>query len=434
MADTLDQIYMNTSIGATELDDGEHTLLTTNANTSYVIKDMFLSNRSILASDTHLELNGFNVSGATVNATGSLIIPPNSTLKLKSSTYPISYVQDEIMAMVSGRPYYEKVVRQATQTTAQGTTTTEVAATNTFTSSPANAMKVNYNVADSGSAYFYMETHDNNSAQGVYRMQPAGTQAESIYQNYVANGTGRMINGDFIGYTNSASNFYKVDLDASPQTGFTSSLFQSGVNPYPTSSYPRHFFALDHVWFIPSSGYDGSMYAISMNTGNVRSYSGMGSVTTSGNNFFCISADDVNDKIYIWRANSNEFRVTTITESKTSFLANQSQSGARPSTTVALTSIPQNINTSNPTRARLSPVPGGGIRYRGTDNKFYTIDISGAETESSFAYDTVSIGGAIRSVDYYDRTTRTMTASEVTAAGVTVPTFGLQLLGIKSET
>ena len=103
MADTLDQIFMNTSLGATELTDGEHTLVTTDANTSYVIKDMNLSNASILASDSHLELNGFNVSSATANATGSLIIPPSSTLKLKTgSTYPFQFLQDTIYGITSG--------------------------------------------------------------------------------------------------------------------------------------------------------------------------------------------------------------------------------------------------------------------------------------------------------------------------------------------
>jgi len=433
MADTLDQIFMNTSLGATELDDGEHTLLTTNSSTSYVVKDMGLINASILSSDTHLELNGFNVSSATTNATGSLIVPPNSTLKLKSSTYPISYVQDEVMALVSGRPYYEKIARQSTETTEQGTKVLEIAATNTFTSSPANALKVNYNVPDSGPGYFYMQTHDNNSAQGVYRLTATGTQQESIYQNYVANGTGRMINGDFIGFTNGGSNFYKVDLDASPQAGFTATLFQSGVNPHPTSSYPRHAFGADHVWYIPSSNYNGHVYAISMNTGNVRYYTGLAGVTMSGMNFMCVSTDEVNDKIYVWRGNGATFEVTEITESLTSFLSNQSQTGSKASTQTTVTP-PQAISTSNPTSATLTPVPGGGIMYRGSNNRYYTIDVDGNETANNFAHSSVVIGGATRSVDYYEKSTRTMSAADATAAGITQPTFGIQLLGIKSET
>ena len=60
MADTLESIFLNTSIGGTELNDGEHTILTTNSTTSYVIKDMHVNATSGLA-NTHLELNGFNV-------------------------------------------------------------------------------------------------------------------------------------------------------------------------------------------------------------------------------------------------------------------------------------------------------------------------------------------------------------------------------------
>ena len=40
MADTLESIFQATSLGGTELNDGEHTLLTTNSTTSFVIKDM----------------------------------------------------------------------------------------------------------------------------------------------------------------------------------------------------------------------------------------------------------------------------------------------------------------------------------------------------------------------------------------------------------
>ena len=48
MADTLKQIYSATALGGTELDDGEHTLLTTNSTTSFVIKDMLVNGSSSL--------------------------------------------------------------------------------------------------------------------------------------------------------------------------------------------------------------------------------------------------------------------------------------------------------------------------------------------------------------------------------------------------
>ena len=80
MADTFTQIYSNTALGPTQMDDGEETILTTNATTSYVVKDMNVQNTSAL-SGTYLELNGFNVGSVKDNATGSLVIPPNSTCK-----------------------------------------------------------------------------------------------------------------------------------------------------------------------------------------------------------------------------------------------------------------------------------------------------------------------------------------------------------------
>lgn len=94
MAETLEQIYFNTSLGATELDDGEETILTTDANTSYVIKDVMVKDNTGLTSSTYLELNGFNIGALTGNSSGSLIIPPSSTLKIKTTDYPFSYYEE----------------------------------------------------------------------------------------------------------------------------------------------------------------------------------------------------------------------------------------------------------------------------------------------------------------------------------------------------
>jgi len=72
MADTLVEIYNSTTLGPTQMDDGEETILTTNASTSYVVKDMNVQNTSSLTG-TYLELNGFNVGSVKSNATGSLV-------------------------------------------------------------------------------------------------------------------------------------------------------------------------------------------------------------------------------------------------------------------------------------------------------------------------------------------------------------------------
>jgi hypothetical protein len=436
MADTLDQIYMNTALGGTELDDGEHTLLTTDANTSYVIKDMFVSNTTHLTADSRLELNGFDVGSVKSNATGSLIVPPSSTLKVKSSTYP--YIYEEITTLVfkSNKPIYEKSVRQA-GTTGVGTVVTQVIAANAFTSTPANALKVNYNVADDGVGWFYMEISDNNSAQGVYRMTATGTQAESIYSNYSANGTGFKENGDFVGFSNQSSNWYVNDLDASPQTGFTSGYVASG-SPYPTSSYPRHFFGHNTIWYIPSSGYNGHVYAFDISSYTIRYYTGMTGVTTSGYHYMCVSHDVATDKMYVWRTNNaNSLIVTELSDSKTTFLAQSGGTGQRSIVSAGTNvTISTGIYTNSTVRARLTPTSDGGVMYWGNDNTIRTLNSQGVETSTSpISTSAVDVGGSVGSVDYYDKTSKILTAAESAAVpGLSAPTFGIQLLGVKSET
>ena len=60
MADTLESIVSLSNLGSTQLNDGEHTILTTNANTRFVVKDMYVKGTNNLT-NTHLELNGINV-------------------------------------------------------------------------------------------------------------------------------------------------------------------------------------------------------------------------------------------------------------------------------------------------------------------------------------------------------------------------------------
>lgn len=432
MADTFHEIYRNASFGATQLDDGEETILTTNSTTSYVIKDMYVNGTSSL-SNTYLELNGFKVANITSNATGSLIIPPNSTLKIKSTDYPYTFKKDIVKTMGSnGQCFLEDryyLVGDEDNYTVGAT----VATTNNFSSYKNDTIKLNYNVANNGTGYWYMMSHDNNSVQTVYRMTNTGSPSQVIYQNYVANGTGRMINGDFIGFTTSSSNFYKVDLDASPTAGFTATLNHSSISPYPTSSYPRHFFFKDHLWYIPSSGYNGNVYAYNFNTGSVKQYYNMASITTSGHNHICVSHDERDDKLYIWRGSSGDLYKAELNHTLTQLtaLASTSSSYVIPSET-HYSSLNTSVSTANGLYSNLQPTSNGGIRYTGTTADLITLDINGEEVGDPIVRSSFTVAGNTSYKDYIELETITPTSSELSTYNVSAPTFGIQLLGVKS--
>ena len=89
MADTLAEIYRNTLTSSSFDSNGEATIVTTDSSTSHVIKNIQVSD-----TDTNVPINGtlkvndFDIVGLTANSSGSEIIAPSSTVKVKTSATP----------------------------------------------------------------------------------------------------------------------------------------------------------------------------------------------------------------------------------------------------------------------------------------------------------------------------------------------------------
>ena len=97
MADQFCRIVNTTMCDMTLGSDGTQSLVTTDANTSYVIRDVFKEDSSTKPNLTFkgdLVMDGVTVhSGLSTGADGSLIVPPSSTLCYKdtSGNYPLSF-------------------------------------------------------------------------------------------------------------------------------------------------------------------------------------------------------------------------------------------------------------------------------------------------------------------------------------------------------
>lgn len=95
MADTLAEIHNSTLTESSFNSSGEATLLTTNGSTKHVIKNV-----QIVEGDSTLPVNGtLNVSGIDVvaltgNSTGAEIVDVNTAIKVKTSTFPLRYVDE----------------------------------------------------------------------------------------------------------------------------------------------------------------------------------------------------------------------------------------------------------------------------------------------------------------------------------------------------
>lgn len=429
MADNFFEIYRNAALGATQLNDGEETILTTNSNTSYVIKDMYVNGTDSL-SKTYLELNGFNVGSINKNATGSLIIPPNSTLKIKTTDYPYSFTKAKVLGMYGGQCHYHEEIYVTGDESNKGVVA-GISSQGQFSSYASYALKVNLNYDNSNNPHWYMEAHDNNSVQylGHLAQSNTGNANQLQYQNYIAIGTGYKRNGDFISYQNSGSTWWTLNMDVFPQYAPTAGpQIASGVSYSPTSSYPRHFYTNDLIFWRTSSGYIGELRAINVNNGQTHHFT-MSSTTGSGYNFIAVSHDPRDDKMYTWQADNGTVKMAELPVTLTQMLAGSTSGAAVRNASYS----PQpSINTNATVVSRIAAGPNGGLQFTGNDNKLYFMDIDG--NVSGGIDKSYEVNGNTQHKDYLDFDYTTATSAEAAAAGIAPPTFGIQLLGVKSTT
>lgn len=92
MADTLEEIYKATLSSSDFDSNGVKTIITTNASTSYVLKDVQVeSSEADVPIKANLLVNDMNVANIDSSVTGSEIVGPSSTVKIDTSTYPLAY-------------------------------------------------------------------------------------------------------------------------------------------------------------------------------------------------------------------------------------------------------------------------------------------------------------------------------------------------------
>lgn len=429
MADKLEEIFNNTSLGASELDDGEHTLVSTDANTSYVIKDMYVSNTSQLGG-TKLELNGFEVSNVTSNATGSLIIPPNSTLKLKTTDYPLTAFKEITYGNFNSTLIYQEEIVDSKGNTlrdAEGYVASSL-------SNSGNMTDVTLTTANNGNKYIHYSASDNNSSHQLYYKQVTGgsSNGEMNSQSYRPFG----LDGDKA-YFMESSNFVSQDLKAYPTSnGFTQTGF-SGYSPNTTSSYPRALAVHGFFWYVPSSSYTTSIFAINQSNGAWHQFQiGSGNSDISSNNrTFVASVDPINDELILyWGTSSyNEFKQTIYSNwSQIQAVATpySSLNNHSPVSIIDKT-FSDSQNTSNMAATAMGYMADGGFTYMNTN---YDLVLVNKDLEVTGEVDSMSLGGT--SIDpniTFVRKQSTFSAADMASAGLSFPTFGVQLLGIKSE-
>ena len=427
MAEAFKKFY-DTTLTKTNLNDGEETLISGGNNK--VIKQISITSPDQKLSNTYLELDGKNIAnislgkGGTYNLEGHLIVPSSSTLKLKTSDWPI--VAQKVVGICydgSRLRYYYYIEKDdgtahdishlsgSLQTALQSEFETE----HTSLSYASDMIDLYFMYTTSGGENIYWHGHDNNSVQTYYvsaARSPGNTTTSSInnqqltYNNYrafglldwrrnwLSNTNGsvtdqRMVemrsNGQFIGhrpfYDPSSFTIYGLSYPTywNQSTGHPS--------PYPTSSYPRGHAYHGMYWYIPSNSNPQELYMKNMMNGAFYKFNFDASISYADGDFI-ISVDHSADEWYLYIYRSN----TLVGQYKSNISWTDLRTAAGSAAVTALTrkdlghtwynsrtdiTVPQ--MPGNFRGSQFGFTPKGGFRTKTNSNEMITFDNTGNE-------------------------------------------------------
>jgi hypothetical protein len=230
MADTINEIY-NSSISLSDVAaTGKTTIITTDANTRYVIKDVQVDGALAGSTAAALIVNNMPVADVSTSVAGSEIVDINSTVVYKAFATPPSIQAVSFEGFASTAAY-----RSSVYGTLNGALSTNYSAatnTDTFLNTNVDLYTGNFLRATNGDLFYVY--WDGNSVTTLYKRAggPNGTQTTIIGMSYgwvVSNGV------DSYHYCNNGQNtVYTYNIN----TGVTTT-----VAGYPetlsTSSYPN---------------------------------------------------------------------------------------------------------------------------------------------------------------------------------------------------
>lgn len=240
MADQLFDI-INTSLTNTQLGAGDYTILTTDANTSYVIKDLYVSsNNAAIPVSLTLKVNDVPSGTFTGNASGTEIIPPNSIVKVNGAPiFPLTYLDTNAIFYDNTGTYgIRKVsslsVSGVVDPVLSGSTFTSISSISDYTSNEGNYTIKFLN--PTGTRLITLQK-DNNSVTNLYVRGAGGT-----YYQETTSYAPKAYDGSRYAYWYADNYVYRVDLNndfsqetlvyvpSGTQTTYARSWVSSGLN------------------------------------------------------------------------------------------------------------------------------------------------------------------------------------------------------------
>ena len=484
MANSVGRIY-NATLGDSQLQsDGEHTLFTTNSSTSQIIKEVkFDLGPSVRLTGAYLEVNGHNVasisdSGTTL--TGEIIVPPNSTVKIKApNTYPVAFYKEYEQTISPSRHLYvntlirDQITGTVTATLTQNKSTHATSADNCnnyidIVDARGFAQRPPGNHNSVFQPFYFMSAiyHDNNSVQiiNMHTGQDYGEYQTSgypihgqqkVYANYKGFAFDRDITRSMHTFTGSGGNqavLNTIDIENNRfrVRGSLNTLEQSNIDftkwnsvanstpatlhgqfsPQPTSSYPRAHCIGDWYFWIPQNGYGERVYGVSLKTGQMFHFNDMSSWASSGSRDFTVSIDTDNDKFVFWRPASSTTIYRSTSNDTISYLESVTSGGVpNAPITNATKSFPGgNYADYSFASCQLSDRMDGGFGYKNQSNEHVACSYDGSVIYTNSTFQGID-NFTPSNTHLWKRTMGKMSASEISSAGISQPTFDISVFG-----
>jgi hypothetical protein len=303
MADTLAEIYRNTLAESDFDSNGEATIFTTNSSTSHVIKSVQAEevNSSLLLSGT-LEVNGFDLVALSANSSGTEIIAPSSTVKVKTNSIPFTYLDDRFYVQDTATNVtasIDTIINGSTAATGSVDTTTTLPTSITGDS----ILRVVAPELGPNNNTFFMR-HDANSSHIAVLYDSSANTLWSHSTSYVP----KWFDGYRYVYYIGTSNGNIERLDTWSSSGAVTTINNDNF-PNSASTYARMFGIRDKWLFFWPSAANSKGFALDLTTNVVQDLT-----TNNADNAFSsmdeqfFAVETVSNGIYIFQNTGNQVR------------------------------------------------------------------------------------------------------------------------------
>ena len=419
MADTLAEIYRDTLTESDFNSSGEATIVTTDSSTSHVIKSIQAEEVGTeLLVAGKLQVNGFDIVGLTANSSGTEIIAPSSTVKVKASNIPFTYIDDRfyVQSTITNAIYSANAKLNGFPNITGLFDTSNTLSVSIDTN--AEFRVVAPNLGPNNNFWFYR--HDNNSSQISNLYNSSGTGIYTENSSYVP----KWFDGYRYVYHIKSNNSDIRRLDTWSTTGATTDIYD-GNFPGSVSTYAR-MFGIRDKWLFFWPNQTNKAYAFNLETNVIQNLVANGSenVDNAFNNlshqFYAV---ETTTGYYIFVNDGNTIRYWPLWDGTTEF----SSATKSSSTDVSLSGNSQTVYDAGGNGANKKITLGSRFYYINSNEKLAYFDFEGTPAfgaEASTAYPSPA-GYPSNSWDVTHVTT-TPTASEVSARSYSA-NIGLKL-------